>query len=395
MNGQDGTRFGLVFLLWAAGLCAAAQFAKMAVVFPTLQEHYPGAGAEVGFLISIISFLGILLGTSAGMVIARLGFRRLLLWALVLGGAVSAYQATLPPFGMMMASRFVEGISHLIIVVAAPTLIAQFSAERHRPYTLTLWGTFFGVAFSLAAWLGIPLVSTHGLHMMFIAHAAAISVVALLLYFWLPTVLPADAEPTLPGIVHIIKQHAAIYRSPHMAAPALGWLFYTFSFVSLLTLLPDTVAAESRTFVAASMPLASIISSMTVGMAMLRFTSAVNVVLVGFAIALGIAFALWLDPGNAWLCILLFGALGLVQGASFAAVPQLNQTPQTQAMANGAMAQTGNLGNTCGTPVTLAILVSFGYDGMILVIMLCYVLGISVHYLLERWRRPGQLQSSG
>ncbi|WP_136657284.1 MFS transporter [Nitratireductor sp. XY-223] len=387
MNGQDSTRFGLVFLLWAAGLCAAAQFAKVAVVFPTLQAQYPGAGTEIGFLVSVISFIGILLGTSAGMVIARVGFRRLLLWALLLGAVMSAYQATLPPFWMMLASRFVEGISHLIIVVAAPTLIAQISAVRHRPYTLTLWGTFFGVAFSLVAWLGIPLVSIHGLHMIFIAHAAVTAVVLVLLYFLLPSVLPDDADRTLPGIVQVLRQHAVIYKSASMSAPALGWLFYTFSFVSLLTLLPDTVPSESRSFVAATMPLASIVSSMIVGMALLRFTSAINVVITGFSAALVIAVGLWLNPGSVSLCVLLFAALGLVQGASFAAVPQLNGTPDTQAMANGALAQMGNLGNTCGTPVTLAILVSRGYGGMMLAIVFCYVLGISVHYLLSRKRR--------
>ncbi|MCY6380707.1 MFS transporter [Hoeflea prorocentri] len=386
MKTPTSTRFGLVLLLWAAGLGAAAQFAKVSVIFPDLRELYPDAGTEIGFLVSVISFMGIIFGTSAGMIVARVGFRRLILWALLLGAVVSAYQATLPTVVPMFASRVIEGLSHLVIVVAAPTLIAQISSDRHRPMTLTLWGTFFGVAFSLVAWFGLPLVEAYGLHSIFVAHAAFMFVVAVVLYFLLPSILEGDADRTLPGFMDVIRRHAVIYRSPHMSAAALGWLFYTFSFVSLLTLLPETVPPESRAFVAGAMPLASIISSMTLGIALLRVTSAVAVIQTGFLAAIAIGSALWLSPGSPWLCVLLFAALGLVQGASFAAVPQLNDTPDTQAMANGAIAQMGNLGNTCGTPFALAVLVSFGYGSMMMLIILCYLLGIAAHFVMQRRR---------
>lgn len=386
MSSPIKTRFGLVLLLWAAGLGAAAQFAKVSVVFPNLRELYPNAGTEIGFLVSIISFMGIIFGTSAGMIVARVGFRRLILWALLMGAVVSAYQATLPAFWPMFLSRVVEGLSHLVIVVAAPTLIAQISSDRHRPMTLTLWGTFFGVAFSFVALFGVPLVEARGLHSIFVAHAAFLFAVAVVLYFVLPSILKDDADRTLPGLFEIIRRHAAIYRSPFMSAPALGWLFYTFSFVSLLTLLPETVPPESRAFVAGAMPLASIFSSMTLGIVLLRLTNAVTVVQTGFVAAIAVGAALWLSPGHPWLCVLLFGALGLVQGASFAAVPQLNDTPDTQAMANGAIAQMGNLGNTCGTPVALAVLVSFGYSSMLMLIIFCYLLGMAAHFVMYRRR---------
>ena len=171
-----------------------------------------------------------------------------------------------------------------------------------------------------------------------------------------------------------------------MSAPSFGWLFYTLTYVSLLTLLPDTVAEEDRAFVTGAMPLAGIASSMTLGIIMLRRYTPVQVTLTGFVLATIIVLLLGLDPDNTFLCIALFGALGLVQGASFAAVPNLNATPQTQAYANGAMAQMGNLGNTVGTPLLLVILVSFGLGGAIVMLILCYLLGIMAHLLLQ-WRR--------
>ncbi len=386
MDAPDKTRFGLVLLLWVAGLCAAAQFAKFSVAFPAIRSLYPDAGTSLGFLVSILSLMGIVFGTTAGLIIARIGFRRLLLSALVLGAAVSAYQATLPGFAPMLTSRVIEGISHLVIVVAAPTLIAQVSAQRHRAMTLTLWGTFFGVAFSLVAWFGLPLVSRHGLHVLFLVHATIMAAIALVLFFRLPRLVNTQPDQLLPGLGDLVRRHVEIYRSAHMAAPALGWLFYTLTFVSLLTLLPDLVQPQDRALVTGAMPLASVVSSLSIGLLLLRYFAAVQVVMIGFAAAMVIIVLLALDSDNAFLCIALFGALGLVQGASFAAVPQLNGRPQTQAYANGALAQMGNLGNTCGTPLLLTILVSLGFSGAIIFLFLCFALGIAVHMVLQRRR---------
>ena len=141
------TSFALVFALWGAGLGAAAQYGKVSVIFDMLPGIYPQAGAALGFAVSLVGFVGILLGVVAGLVVARLRYRRALLTALWAGAAISLFQALLPALPLFMLSRVAEGASHLAIVVAAPTLIAQISADKDRGLTLTLWGTFFGVAF--------------------------------------------------------------------------------------------------------------------------------------------------------------------------------------------------------------------------------------------------------
>jgi MFS transporter, DHA1 family, inner membrane transport protein len=385
MNEKSGTSFALIAALWAAGLCAAAQFAKVGVIFPELLKLYPDAGAAAGFLVSLISFLGMLLGLVAGILVARFGYRTLLLCALVLGALISAFQSSLPAFPLMLASRLIEGASHLIIVVAAPTLIAQVSADRHRAAALTLWGTFFGVAFALVAWLGLPLVGRHGPASLFMVHAALMLTVAAVLY----AILPRQGG-TVTGSLSfsdIINRHAQTYASAFVSAPAMGWLFYTLSFVSLVTLLPNYVAPGERAFVVGAMPLASIISSLTIGVFLLRFMTAVQVIMLGFAAALICIVYLWLAPGSAAGCIALFAALGLVQGASFAAVPELNADHQARAYANGALAQMGNLGNLSGTPILLLMLSAMGFPGLIVFAMLCYVCGIAVHLWLARRRK--------
>ncbi|MEO1313550.1 MAG: MFS transporter, partial [Pseudomonadota bacterium] len=142
----------LVLILWLVGLGAAAQFAKFAVPFGAVRLHYPHAGADIGWLLTLISALGAVLGMTAGVLVARIGLGRAVVMALLLGGGISLWQAMLPAFPIMVASRVIEGISHLFIVVAAPTLIAQVTSGRFRGIGMTLWSTFFGVSFAFVAW---------------------------------------------------------------------------------------------------------------------------------------------------------------------------------------------------------------------------------------------------
>jgi predicted MFS family arabinose efflux permease len=382
------TPFPLIFLLWGAGLGAAAQYAKVSVIFDQLSQLYPNAGVMIGFAVSLVGFLGIIFGVVAGVLVARIRYRRALIWALWLGAAVSAFQAFVPPFEWFLASRALEGLSHLAMVVAAPTLIAQLSAPQDRGFTLTLWGTFFGVAFAVLAWGGLPLVAAFGIPALFAAHAVYMAVFACIINLMLKA-LPSENTSEILTIRAVLTRHAAIYTSPKMSAPALGWLFYTFCFVSVLTVLPPFIPDAARAWVMGAMPLASIASSITLGVYLLRHITAVRVVMIGFATSVLCMIWLWITPGAPAACIALAACLGLIQGASFAAVPQLNDTATTQAQANGAMAQMGNLGNTIGTPIMVAALAWIGYVAMPIFVGAALIAGLCVHLALGRLRKNG------
>lgn len=382
----EHTSFLRVFALWAAGLGAAAQYAKMSVIFDLLPDLYPQAGAALGFLVSLVGGVGILFGVVAGLMVARIRYRRALLSALWLGAAVSAFQALLPGFGWMLASRVIEGLSHLAIVVAAPTLIAQLSTIKDRGFTLTLWGTFFGVAFAILTLAGRPLALAWGVPALFAAHALYMAGCALVLSATLRSLPEEGAQPPF-SLSQIWRDHLAIYRSPFLSAPAAGWLFYTFSFVSILTVLPPYLPEGWRAITMAAMPLTSIAVSMTIGVALLRRSPAVRVVQAGFALSALSMVWLWLTPGLPLPCLALAAAMGLIQGASFTAVAQLNHGPAAQAQANGAVAQMGNLGNSLGTPIMAFGLVTFGGAALPLLAGGAFVMGLMAHLLLGAARR--------
>ncbi|MEM1073177.1 MAG: MFS transporter [Pseudomonadota bacterium] len=382
------TPWRLVLALWGAGLGAAAQYGKFSAVFDQLPAIYPNAGAALGFIVSSVGLLGIVFGLAAGLLVARVRYRRALLWALWAGAVISAFQALLPPLPWLLFSRALEGLSHLAVVVATPTLIAQLCAPKDRGLALTLWGTFFGVAFAILAWFGLPLVAVGGIPALLIAHALYMAAFALYLGMRLKT-LEIDTAPAPLSVGKVLSEHAVIYSSPTIAAPALGWLFYTFCFVSILTVLPPHIPAGARAFVMGAMPLVSIFVSMTAGVAMLRVISAVSVIVIGFGGSALTVLGLLAHPGAPVLCLVLAGFMGLIQGASFAAVPQLNATPETQAQANGGMAQMGNVGNSIGTPIMAVATSLMGFAGLPILAALAFVSGAGVHLYLAS--RRGQM----
>ena len=242
------TSWGLVLALWGAGLGAAAQYGKFSAIFDRLPGLYSEAGAALGFIVSIVGLLGIFFGVAAGLMVARIRYRRALLWALWAGAALLAVQALFPPLWLMLVLRAFEGVSHLAIVVAAPTLIAQLAQTRHRGFALTLWRTFFGVAFTMLVWFGLPMVAALGLPSLFVAHGIWMAVFAVALSSG-RTALPDTAKGIAVNWARLLPDHLTLYRSAFLAAPAIGWLFYTFCFLALLTLLPPFIAEDRKSVV--------------------------------------------------------------------------------------------------------------------------------------------------
>ena len=114
-----------------------------------------------------VGMVGLIFGTTAGLLVARIGPRRAIVAALAAGAAMSALQSLLPAYPLMLTSRIIEGASHLAIVVVGPTMIAALAPEARRPLAMTLWSSFFGVTYTILALIG-PHVGPTGL---FLGHA--------------------------------------------------------------------------------------------------------------------------------------------------------------------------------------------------------------------------------
>lgn len=380
------TPFALVILLWLSGVLAAGQFAKISVTFPYFRDVFSSHGPTLGFLVSLVSTVGLICGLFAGAFIARVGARKPLIAALCLGAGLSIYQSTIPNFGPFLMSRLFEGISHLLIVVAAPTVLGQITEPRHRAVTMASWSTVFAVSFAMFSWGGAPLVERFGVSFLFLCHGAGMTLAAVGVWAFLPSnIIPRSPNPlTLRAIV---ARHVTAYTSPWIAAPAAGWFFYAAGFVALVTVMPDFFVPEHRLVLVGILPLSALVVSMTLGITLVRRFTSVPVVIGGFCLSLLMALSLAFGAPVELAGIAILAATGLVQAGSFSAIPVLNVTPQDQALANGALAQLGNAGNMIGTPLLILLTNAFGLSGVIVFAACTFGCGAVIHLLLVRLRR--------
>lgn len=376
-----------VLALWAAGLGAAAQFGKMSFAFDLFAARFPAAGpVGVGLLVSVVGIVGLIFGTTAGLVVARVGPRRAIVAALALGAVMSALQCFALPYAALFLTRVVEGFSHLSIVVVGPTMIAGLAPPRHQGLAMTLWSSFFGVTYAVLALVAPPLLAGGSTLPLFAGHAVWLAVFAAVL----ARLLPDDPKIATHAMGGIVAEHLSIYASPRIAAPATGFVCYTALYVAMLTLLPPLMPEGLRAVTAAGMPLVSILVSLTLGVWLLARLTAVQLVQAGFAVGALAAVVLWLvwGQGGAMLVasLTLAGAMGIVQGASFASIPQLNASADDRARASGAVAQLGNLGTTTGTPLLAWLIATGGHAGLAAFALALCCLGIAVHAVQSRRR---------
>ena len=142
------------------------------------------------------------------------------------------------------------------------------------------------------------------------------------------------------------------------------------------------MGGTAPTWLAALAPLVSIAVALTVGVAILSRHPAQPVVTLGFALSACVAVLTLLVGFTTVSVLLLFAAMALVQSAGFAVVPQINPDASSRALANGALAQMGNLGNLSGTPLLIALYQGAPVLGPFAFLIIAYGCGVLVTWVL-------------
>lgn len=378
-----------VFLLWFAGISSAMQFAKFSVSYNDLLSYYQMGPALTGASISVVGIIGLIFGAIAGIMVARLGYRRVLIGSLLFGALLSLVQSFLPPFEIILVTRVLEGFSQLGVVVAAPTMISRLSAMKHRSITMGIWGTFFGVAFAIAGSAGQVILHQYDLGGLYLSHGVFIGLMALLVWRFIKNDESLYSTPQATDHESYLRKLARIYQTPRTFLPALVFLFYTCTLVSLLTYIPNFIQSDSlRTTMQVVLPLMSTAGTFAAG-ALAQYVMRPQYVAGMAYVSLALA-AVWvpqsvnhdlLFSANVAVMILM---LGMVPGAALSMVPRLARNSDEQANGYGLIAQLGNLGGAIGPPSFAAIIASYQATGMVGLVLCFCLCGISFAWLAVR-----------
>ena len=351
-------RWSTIFLLWLAGVLAAAQLGKMAALLPAIRGDLDLTLAGAGLMVSLIEAGGASLGSIAGVLAARFSGRSVLAAGSLLIAVAGIAAAAAPDATLLYAARLVESIGYLMVVIAAPSLIAM-AAGRDSAAALALWSTFVPVGIAAGTMLS-------GLAASWIDWRLILTFWALAVLVTLPRTfrLPAMAEHRQSG-----------FAMPPRAvwALALGFGCYTTLEVGVLGMLPAYLSEVWGLSIAAAGTVTGLTSAATIAGSFAAARLVGNgdgarrpLMLVAIGLALPAALfvpafpsqdlAVYLSGTGVALAVILANAIsGLVAAVAFTRLPVLLRrggAPLSLVTAsNGVFAQFGAAGSLIGPPL--------------------------------------------
>lgn len=391
---RQRTDWFAVLALFIAGLTAAMQFAKLSPVMGAVAKEYSLGLVTAGLTVSMIGIVGIMFAISAGALVAAIGLKRGLLIALFGGAVIAAVGSFAPNGNAFLVSRFLEGFSHLLIVVCAPALMSAHASERDRPMVLALWGCFFGVGFAVTSAVAPGIVGAAGWRALMQSHAALLGCAGVLVTVALARSGHLDTRKALPNFAGLINTHVAVYRSGAPLLLALCFCAYACLFLAVLTFLGQFLLdtqqwspARTGSFLA-GVSFVTLAFTLFAGWLVRRGVTAFAGLTTAFVViacsAVGV-FALQPNGVLLFACIIsLMAGFGLIPGFVFANVPTVAPTPARAALAYGAIAQFGNVGSFAGTPVFAAAYQAMGWPGGAVFVASVALVGMALASLLRR-----------
>ncbi len=353
-----------IFSVFFVGVAGAIQVGRVALFSSFIHRDLHLDLSAIGWLVSLITLASATLGLIAGYWVMRAGLRISLVIGAFAMGACAVAAALVPTMPMLIGARIVEGLGYLVVVVAAPTLIAREAAQKDAPFALALWGTFFTLGLSIAAFAGGALLEPVGWRGWFFASAGLVIVAALAALFSVPEdqAQNTDRANAWQTVIEMPK------ASWLLGAAFLG---LTLLALSILSLLPTFLVQEhgfapgAAGSITGSVALASILGSLCYGAFATRISD--KIIAASAAIVLiGSAFLAFADAAVP-VKVVTFAAIavlmsGILVAQTFAAVPGVARTPLLIGPTNGLVVQLGSVGALTGPPMIGALITSAGWS---------------------------------
>lgn len=361
-----------ILILWLIGVLAAAQLAKIAVLAARLADTFGLSIATTGLLISLLEVGGALFGLAAGVALGWIGGRRSLVAGLAILAATGVAEAYASGATALLAARAAEGVGYLLVVIAAPTLIAATASDRDRASALSLWSTFVAVGMAVGSVVTGGAFATFGLR-------------GALLLWPLLSAIAMVAVLRLPAAAPVARQALALPRAAAWIA-TFGFGLYTSFVCALIMLFPSFLVEQARVSSSVAGIATGIVAlgsvpgaAVAIAFARLRWLSRKRTIAIVsgtlFAAAVAApqvfvagsvpdsilwksaAWAVWISFSSGIASPIVFGRLPMLAGARSATDPKI-------ALANGLITQFGAGGALLGPPIGGLVVMDWGWGGL-------------------------------
>jgi DHA1 family inner membrane transport protein len=379
-----------VLLLIGSGVVAAAQIGKAIISVPMIRSDLALGLGVVGLIVATFATLGAMSGIGAGVVVARLGVRRSLIGGMETIALGNVIGAGAPDELVLLATRIIEGVGFLGVVLAIPSMLAKLVTREARDFIMAAWSAYMPTGIMLMLFAA-PLLPTIGWRNFWLANALATGACATLLAICVPETPPAPAR--VPA-GRFFADVTTVVRHPSCLALAFAFFAYSCQIFSLAFALPLLLTSAHNVPLGA----AGLLSALVLAVSAIGHLSSGFLLRAGVPIWANIAaafgffalsgYAIYggaLPPyGVSLTAALALGIGGLAPGAIYAAAPHAAPAPSAVPPTIGLVQQASNLGQFAG-PLTLGLWVEhFGWHAVPVILVPAALLGFTSAFVLRR-----------
>lgn len=380
-------RWGAVAAVVGAGVVAALQVGKVIIAAPLLRKDMGLDLASIGTLTAVFSLLGMVGGIAAGGVIARFGARRMLILGLAATACGTAAGALAPGYGVLLATRVLEGLGFLMITVAGPALLQRIVTGGRRDFAFALWSCYMPAGMAIAMLASQAFSDWHAYWWCAgIAAGVALACVALL-------------SPPTPGGGRLswrgLRQDTAdTLGAAGPALLALSFTLYSVMFFALFTFLPVLLMeALGLTLAAAGLysalaSAANVIGNLGAGVLLARGWRRSTLIACASAAMAAVALLIFGSALPAMptflLCVLFSAVGGLIPATLLGTAPLVAPRPALGAASVGLVMQGSNLGQVIGPVAVGGAIDRFGWTSASFIVAGAGLAGVAIAWRLRR-----------
>ncbi len=376
-----------VAMVVAAGIAASLQVGKTLIAAPMLQA---GLGLDlggIGWLAGIFALLGLVGGIPAGAFITRFGDRRILLLGLGAVAAGSGLGALAARYGMLMGSRFVEGLGFLMITVAGPAILNRISPPERRDIAFALWSCFMPAGMAIAMLAG-PFFSSWRNVWWSGAAIAGLAGLAVL------AVVPSGQRGGAVAARLLARDALSVLAAGGPRLLALCFALYSLMFFALFSFLPVLLMQHIGLSYAAAgwfsalATASNIIGNLAAGYLLSRGAGRA-LLIAGACLVMGIAapcvfLQLLPDGATLLLCVLFSAVGGLIPATLLSSAPIMAPSARLAPIAVGLTMQGSSLGQVVGPVAVGGLIDAYGWGAAGLLVILAAIAAIAAALALGR-----------
>ena len=212
-----------IWVLISAAFVIAIGYGLIAPILPQFANSFALSYSSAGAVVAAFAAFRLAWATPAGLLVQRLGERKVYMTGVLIVAASSAATAFAHSYWQLLIFRALGGIGSVMFTIAAVGLLVKLSPAHMRGKVSAAYGATFLIGNIAGPVLG-GFLAEISIQVPFLVYAAALAVAAALIAILLPKPpAPDDAAPSLPPLTFREAWADPAYRASISTAFANGW----------------------------------------------------------------------------------------------------------------------------------------------------------------------------